>query len=88
MYRGAQEKHVRIARSKEKENSLLSDVIPIVVMSRYMDPQEIRSRSQFPRGVRHEVSSLARTLGSWVRIALKDMDVRVSVYSVFVLSCV
>jgi hypothetical protein len=28
-----------------------------------------------PRGLRHEPSSLARTLGSWVRIPLKAMDV-------------
>jgi hypothetical protein len=29
------------------------------------------SRSQWPRGLRHELSSLARTLGSCVRIPLK-----------------
>jgi hypothetical protein len=28
-------------------------------------------RSQWPRGLRHEMSSPARTLGSWVRIPLK-----------------
>jgi hypothetical protein len=28
-------------------------------------------RSQWPRGLRHEPSSLAQTLGSWVRIPLK-----------------
>jgi hypothetical protein len=28
-------------------------------------------RSQWQRGLRHELSSLARTLGSWVRIPLK-----------------
>jgi hypothetical protein len=28
-------------------------------------------RSQWPRGLRHELSSLARTLRSWVRIPLK-----------------
>jgi hypothetical protein len=45
-------------------------------------------RSQWPRGLRHELSSLDRTLRSWVRIPLKGMDVSVCVYSVFVLSCV
>jgi hypothetical protein len=45
-----------------------------------------KSRSQWPSGLRHELSSLARTLGSWVRILLKGMDVCVCVYSVFVLS--
>jgi hypothetical protein len=41
----------------------------------------------WPRRLRHELSSPARTLGSWVRIPLKArMSVRV--YSVLVLSCV
>jgi hypothetical protein len=42
------------------------------------------SRSQWPRGLRHELSSNARTLGSWVRIAPKAW-MSVCVYSVFVL---
>jgi hypothetical protein len=41
-------------------------------------------RSQWPRGLRHELSSLTRTLGSWVRIPLK-VWMSVCVYSVFVL---
>jgi hypothetical protein len=45
------------------------------------------SRSQGLRGLRHESSSLARTLGSWVRIPLKAW-MFVCVYSVFVLFCV
>jgi hypothetical protein len=44
-------------------------------------------RSQWARGLRHGLSSLARKLGSWVRIALKTW-MSVCVYSVFVLSCV
>jgi hypothetical protein len=40
-----------------------------------------------PRGLRHEISSPAQTLGSWVRIPL-DAYTSVYVYSVFVLSCV
>jgi hypothetical protein len=43
-------------------------------------------RSQWPRGLRHELSSLARKLGPWVRILLKAW-MFVWVYSVFVLSC-
>jgi hypothetical protein len=43
--------------------------------------------SQWPRGLRHELSSLARTLGSSVRIPLEPW-IFVLVYSVFVLSCV
>jgi hypothetical protein len=45
------------------------------------------SRSQWPRGLRHELSSLARTLGSLVRILLKSIDICVCVYSVFMLPC-
>jgi hypothetical protein len=44
-------------------------------------------RSQWPPRLRHELSSLAQTLGSWVRIPLKGTDVYVCVYSVFVFSC-
>jgi hypothetical protein len=43
--------------------------------------------SQWPRGLRHEPSSPARTLGSWVRITLETW-MSVCVYSVFVLYCV
>jgi hypothetical protein len=46
-----------------------------------------RCRSQWPRGLRHEPSSPAKTLGSWVRISL-EACMSVCVYSVFVLSCV
>jgi hypothetical protein len=40
-----------------------------------------------PRDIRHEMSSLTRTLGSWVRIPLKAWTF-VCVYSLFELSCV
>jgi hypothetical protein len=33
--------------------------------------QKVYCWSQWPRGLRHELPSLARTLGSWVRIILK-----------------
>jgi hypothetical protein len=42
---------------------------------------------QWPRGLRQELSSLPRTLGSWVRIPLKAW-MSMCVYSVFVLFCV
>jgi hypothetical protein len=42
------------------------------------------SRSQWQRGIWHELSSLARMLGSWVRIPLEAWR-SVCVYSVFVL---
>jgi hypothetical protein len=44
-------------------------------------------RPQWPRGLRHELSALARTLRPWVRITLKAW-MSVCVFSVFVLSCV
>jgi hypothetical protein len=44
-------------------------------------------QSQWSRGLRHELSSLARTLGSWVRIPLKA-SMSVYVYTMFVLLCV
>jgi hypothetical protein len=44
-------------------------------------------RSQWPRGLRHELSSSAQTLGSWVRIAL-EARMSMCFYSAFVLSCV
>jgi hypothetical protein len=43
--------------------------------------------SQWPGGLRHKLSSLTRTLGSWVRIQLQAW-MSVCVYSVFVLFCV
>jgi hypothetical protein len=47
-------------------------------------PNKASCQSQWPRGLRHELSSLARTLGLWIRISLEAwMSVRV--YSVFVL---
>jgi hypothetical protein len=42
--------------------------------------------SQSPSGLRNELSSLARTMGSWVRIPLEAW-MSVYVYSSFVLSC-
>jgi hypothetical protein len=44
-------------------------------------------RSQWLRSLRHEPSSPARTLGSWVRIPLKAW-ISVCFYSVFMLFCV
>jgi hypothetical protein len=44
-------------------------------------------RSQWPRGLRHELSSPAQILGSWVRIPLGAW-ISVCVYPMIVLSCV
>jgi hypothetical protein len=54
--------------------------------SKYWDSSKSKQRSQWPRGLEHEPSSLARTLGSYLT---QVMDVCiVCVYSVLVLSCV
>jgi hypothetical protein len=46
-----------------------------------------KGRSQWPRGPRHEMSSPAQTLGSWVRIPFETQkSLRIS--SMFVLPCV
>jgi hypothetical protein len=54
--------------------------------NKYMGYEGV-SRSQWPRGLRHDMSPSAQTLESWVRILLKAW-MFVCVYSVFVLSCV
>jgi hypothetical protein len=47
----------------------------------------VKCRSQWPLGLRQELPSLPRTVGSWVRIPLKAW-ISVCIYSVFVLgSC-
>jgi hypothetical protein len=47
----------------------------------------LKRRSQWPRGLRHELSSPARQLGSWVRITFEAW-MSVCVYSVSVVLCV
>jgi hypothetical protein len=46
-----------------------------------------RRPSQWPRGLTHEMSSPAQTLGSWVLIPFEAW-IAVHISSVFVLSCV
>jgi hypothetical protein len=48
---------------------------------------ELPRRSQWPRSLRYEPSSPARTLGSWVRIPLEAW-MSVCVYSVCIVLCV
>jgi hypothetical protein len=45
------------------------------------------SRSRWPPGLRHELFSAARTLGSWIRIPLKTW-MSVCVYSLLVFLCI
>jgi hypothetical protein len=47
--------------------------VKMVVLHRilYRGGGVVSCRSQWPRGLKHELSSLARTLGSWVRIPLR-----------------
>jgi hypothetical protein len=55
-----------------------------VVYEKFNIAMSTEGRPQWPRGLRHELSSLARKLGSWVRIPLKAW-MPVCAYSVFVL---
>jgi hypothetical protein len=45
-------------------------------------------QSQWPRGLRHELSSLAWTLGSWVWIPLKAWMSVLCAFILFLTSCV
>jgi hypothetical protein len=54
------------------------------VSASYLLNTRARGQSQWPRGLMHELSTPARTLGSWVRISLEAW-MSVCVYSVFVL---
>jgi hypothetical protein len=50
-------------------------------------PKRLKGRPQWPRGLGQELSSLAQTLGSLVRIPLKAC-VSVCLYSICVVLCV
>jgi hypothetical protein len=56
-------------------------------IKRIISSKLVIGRSQWPPPPRHELSSPARTLGSWVQIPLEAW-MSVCVYSMFVLSCV
>jgi hypothetical protein len=62
-------------------------VLVIFGIQEFICQRPVSGRSQWPRGIRHALSSLARKLGSWVRNPLKTW-MSVCVYSVFVLFCV
>jgi hypothetical protein len=59
----------------------------LITSTEFGSPGTKRRRSQWLRGLRHEPSSPAPTLGSWARVPLKA-SMFVGVYSVFVLSCI
>jgi hypothetical protein len=70
---------VEISVPKEVENLFPNRILGTILYT--------RSQSQWPRLLRHEPSSSARTLGSWVRILLQTW-MPVSLYSVCVCVCV
>jgi hypothetical protein len=75
----------RIASFRIISNSIFTIIQPL----HFTDYQLLTAFpcwSQWPRGLRHEPSSPAQTLGSWVRIPLEAL-MSVWVYFVFVLFC-
>jgi hypothetical protein len=69
--------HVQGFRSEKKPTSV----------NVYLCNLNMCSLSQWPHGVKHELSSSARMLGSWGRIPLEEW-ISMCVCCVFVLSCV
>jgi hypothetical protein len=63
------------------------NTIPSYISKIYFNIHPPTSWAQWPRGLRHEISSFDRTLGSWVRIPLETW-MCVCFFSVFGLSCV
>jgi hypothetical protein len=60
--------------SSEVKNDGTIPPLPIVLHGIVLN-----CRSQRPRGLRHELSSLSRKLGSWIRIPFKGIDVYVCI---------
>jgi hypothetical protein len=71
----------------EAEAGLCRTSVGISLLPCFHTHTEHWGRSQWPRGLRHELSSPPQTLGSWVRIALKAW-MSVCIYSVCVVMCV
>jgi hypothetical protein len=59
----------------------------MVYLHTFHAPRASGGRSQWPRGLKHELSSPAQTLGSWFRIPHKAW-MSVCISTVFVMSCV
>jgi hypothetical protein len=68
-------------------NVILSRVKCTIYETLLNDLRDKHSRWQCPRGLRHQLSSPAWTLGSWVRIPLEAW-MSVCAFILFVLSCV
>jgi hypothetical protein len=79
------------------DSSLLINKIPCIIsqdlkietqedMVKLRTKYKLNCRSQWPRGLRHKLSSPAQTPGSWVRIPLKAW-MSVCVYSVYAVLC-
>jgi hypothetical protein len=70
---------------EEQEAGLQSCSLFFHVVYKYL--VRLDCRSQWPRSLRHELSLLAQTLGSWVEIP-QGMDVSACLFCVFVVLCV
>jgi hypothetical protein len=62
--------------------------LPLDQPVRFQACNNLLGRSQWPRGLRHELSSLARTLRSWVRIPFKAWMSVSCEFILFLLLCV
>jgi hypothetical protein len=79
----------RIFISLWKENDNHEFCRSYLVHKRIMSAVNRVGRPQWPGGLRRELSSLARKLTSWLRVALKGMDVWcVRLFCVCVILCV
>jgi hypothetical protein len=76
-----------MARVLAEISSIIFHFRPSAVRCFFKHPVIEQGRSQWPRGLRHELCSPARTLGSWVRISFEAW-MSVYFYSVCVVLCV
>jgi hypothetical protein len=75
------------SRDVDRHWTSTTETFPTIAYRNLRPATESISRSQWPRRLRHELSSPVQTLGSLVRIPLEAW-VSMCVNSVFVLSCV
>jgi hypothetical protein len=73
-----------VSNGRFMKSKYYEDYYEIKIIMNYEKLRVWKGRSQWPCGLRHELSSLARTLESWVRIPLKAW---MSVYALILCLC-